>query len=69
MFALEKKNAAQAVVGCIVWAFRGLKTPRRRKTNAGSDVLHSVRPQLSFLLYEPNRYSMVFYLNVAAELQ
>ena len=38
----------QAVVGCIVWAFRRLNKPKSRKMSARSYALHSVCPFFSF---------------------
>ena len=48
MLVLGEETAPQAVVGCIVWAFRTLKKPRSREMSARGYSLHSVCPQLSF---------------------
>ena len=53
---LGEETAVQAVVGSIVWAFRGLKKPRSREMSARGYALHSVCLQLS-LAYAPGRWT------------
>ena len=47
VLTLGKEAAAQAVVGCIVWAFRRPKKPRSREMSVRGYALHRVCPQLS----------------------
>ena len=48
VLALREETAVQAVVSSIVWWFRMLKKPMRRKMSARGYAFYSVCPQLSF---------------------
>ena len=48
VLALGEKTAVQAVVGPIVWAFRGLEKPRSREMSARGYALHKFAHSFPF---------------------